>query len=240
MQVVPNAASAETKKKQVENMFDDIAPRYDLLNRILSLRIDTLWRKRVRKLLAPHQPQVLLDIATGTGDLAIELAKLHPKKIIGFDLSAEMLSYGQKKINAKKLNNLITMQKGDSEDMPFEDAYFDAITVAFGVRNFENLDKGLAEIYRVLKTDKHFVILEFSKVKAFPFKQFYAFYSRYIIPTVGKLLNQSKEAYDYLPNSVAVFPEGEEMCLILKNIGFKNVTCKKLTFGIASIYYCKK
>jgi demethylmenaquinone methyltransferase/2-methoxy-6-polyprenyl-1,4-benzoquinol methylase len=240
MQVVPNSSSADSKKTQVENMFDDIAPRYDLLNRILSLRIDTLWRKRVRKLLAPHNPKKLLDIATGTGDLAIELAKLNPEEIVGLDLSAEMLSYGEIKIKDRKLDHLISMQKGDSENLTFQDNTFDAITVAFGVRNFENLEKGLNEIHRVLKPKKHFIILEFSKVKTFPFKQLYHVYSRYIIPTIGKLLNQSKEAYSYLPNSVAVFPEGEEMCLILNKIGFKNVTCKKLTFGVASIYYCEK
>lgn len=240
MQVVPNSSSADSKKKQVENMFDDIAPRYDLLNRILSMRVDTLWRKQVRKLLIPHAPKKILDIATGTGDLAIELVKLQPDEIIGLDLSAEMLNYGRKKIESKRLDQLISLQQGDSENLPFENDEFDAITVAFGVRNFENLNEGLSEILRVLKPQKHFIILEFSKVKTFPFKQFYQFYSRYIIPTVGKLLNQSKEAYSYLPNSVAVFPEGEEMCLILKNIGFKKVTCKKLTFGIASIYYCEK
>lgn len=240
MQVVPNASSTDTKKAQVENMFDDIAPRYDLLNRVLSLRIDTLWRKKVRKLLAPHKPQKVLDIATGTGDLAIELAKLQPQEIIGFDLSAEMLHYGQKKIEAKNLDRLISMQKGDSENMPFDTETFDAITVAFGVRNFENLNKGLQEIHRVLKTNKHFIILEFSKVKTFPLKQLYAFYFRYITPTIGKLLSKNKEAYSYLHDSVEVFPEGEEMCLILKKIGFKNVTCKTLSFGIASIYYCEK
>ena len=240
MQVVPNSSSSETKKKQVENMFDDIAPRYDLLNRILSMRIDTIWRKRVRKLLEPHAPKKILDIATGTGDLAIELVNLHPDEIIGLDLSAEMLNYGSKKIVSKKLQHLISLQQGDSEDLPFEENSFDAITVAFGVRNFENLKKGLAEIYRVLRPKKHFIILEFSKVKTFPLKQLYHFYFRYITPTVGKLLSKNKEAYSYLPNSVAVFPEGDEMCLILKNIGFNKVTCKTLTFGIASIYYCEK
>lgn len=240
MQVVPNSSSADTKKAQVEHMFDDIAPRYDLLNRILSMRIDTLWRKRVRKLLQPHQPKKILDIATGTGDLAIELSKLDPTQIVGLDLSAEMLHYGQQKIEAKKLDKLIHLQKGDSEALPFEENTFDAITVAFGVRNFENLEQGLSEIHRVLKPKKHFVILEFSKVKTFPLKQLYTFYFRYITPAVGKLLSKNKEAYSYLPNSVAVFPEGEEMCLILKKIGFKNVLCKKLTFGIASIYYCEK
>ena len=240
MQVVPSSTSTDGKKAQVENMFDDIAPRYDLLNRILSLRIDTLWRKRVRKLLAPHQPKKVLDIATGTGDLAIELAKLQPEEIIGLDLSAEMISYGIKKVENKNLNHLISFQKGDSENLPFNDNQFDAITVAFGVRNFENLEKGLSEIYRVLKPEKQFVILEFSKVKAFPFKQLYHFYFRYITPTIGKLLSKNKEAYSYLPNSVAVFPEGEEMCLILEKIGFKKVVCKSLTFGVASIYHCEK
>lgn len=240
MQVVPNSTSSDSKKAQVENMFDDIAPRYDLLNRILSLRIDTLWRKRVRKLLAPHQPQKILDIATGTGDLAIELAKLNPSEIIGVDLSAEMIAYGDKKLIAKKLDHFISFQKGDSENLQFTDNTFDAATVAFGVRNFENLEKGLSEIHRVLKPGKQFIILEFSKVKTFPLKQLYHFYFRYITPTIGKLLSNNQEAYSYLPNSVAVFPEGEEMCLILEKVGFKKVVCKSLTFGVASIYHCEK
>ncbi len=240
MQVVPNSSSADSKKKQVENMFDDIAPRYDLLNRILSMRIDTLWRKRVRKLLEPHAPKRILDIATGTCDLAIELEKLNPEQIIGLDLSAEMLHYGSKKIASKQLDHVISLQQGDSENLPYNDKSFDAITVAFGVRNFEHLEKGLSEIYRVLKPQKHFIILEFSKVKSFPLKQLYHFYFRYITPAVGKLLSKNKEAYSYLPNSVAVFPEGDEMCLILKNIGFKKVICKTLTFGVASIYFCEK
>ncbi len=240
MQVLPNAASADTKKQQVENMFDSIAPRYDLLNRILSLRIDTLWRKKVRKLLAPHAPKKILDIATGTGDLAIELAKLQPNQIIGVDLSQQMISFGNKKLKSKSLDNLITLEKGDSENLRFENDRFDAITVAFGVRNFENLEKGLNEIYRVLKPQKQFIILEFSKVKTFPIKQLYHFYFRYVTPMVGKLLSKNQDAYSYLPNSVAAFPEGEEMCLILKKIGFKNVVCKSLTFGVASIYYSEK
>jgi demethylmenaquinone methyltransferase/2-methoxy-6-polyprenyl-1,4-benzoquinol methylase len=227
MQVVPNATSAERKKKQVEHMFDDIAPKYDLLNRILSLRIDTIWRKQVRKLLAPHRPSIILDVATGTGDLAIELAKLHPKQIVGIDISAQMISFGNKKLKSKNMDTIIQLRK-------------DAATVAFGVRNFENLEKGLSEIQRVLKPGGAFIILEFSKVKHFPIKQLYNFYFRYITPTIGKLLSKNKEAYTYLPNSVAVFPEGEEMCLILEKIGFKEVVCKSLTFGVASIYYCKK
>lgn len=221
-------------------MFDDIAPRYDLLNRILSLRIDTLWRKRVRKILAPHQPKKILDIATGTGDLAIELAKLQPERIVGVDLSAEMIAYGNKKLDAKKLDHFIKFEKGDSENLRFENDTFDAATVAFGVRNFEHLEKGLSEIHRVLKPGKQFVILEFSKVKTFPLKQLYHFYFRYITPTIGKLLSKNREAYSYLPNSVAAFPEGEEMCLILKKVGFKKVICKSLTFGVASIYQCEK
>ncbi len=240
MQVVPNATSAESKKKQVEHMFDDIAPKYDLLNRILSLRIDTIWRKQVRKLLAPHRPSIILDVATGTGDLAIELAKLHPKQIVGIDISAQMISFGNKKLKSKNMDTIIQLRKGDSENIEFDLDTFDAATVAFGVRNFENLEKGLSEIQRVLKPGGAFIILEFSKVKHFPIKQLYNFYFRYITPTIGKLLSKNKEAYTYLPNSVAVFPEGEEMCLILEKIGFKEVVCKSLTFGVASIYYCKK
>jgi demethylmenaquinone methyltransferase / 2-methoxy-6-polyprenyl-1,4-benzoquinol methylase len=240
MAVLPNSASKASKKEQVEQMFDDIAPNYDKLNHILSFQIDNVWRKRVRNKLAPQQPQEILDIATGTADLAIELSKLKPKHIIGLDLSAQMLAAGEEKIKAKKLTHIISLEKGDSEAMRFEDNRFDAITVSFGVRNFEHLEKGLSEIHRVLKPGKAFIILEFSKVKSFPMKQLYGFYSRYIIPLIGKLFSKNNEAYTYLPNSVQVFPEGEEMCLILKNIGFTNIICKRLTFGIASMYYCEK
>jgi demethylmenaquinone methyltransferase/2-methoxy-6-polyprenyl-1,4-benzoquinol methylase len=191
-------------------------------------------------MLKPYQPKHILDLATGTADLAIELVNLKPTQIIGGDLSAQMLAVGQTKIEAKKLTSVIQLVKTDAEKMPFNDNQFDAITIAFGVRNFENLSKGLAEMNRVLKPGGQLFILEFSKVKTFPIKQFYNLYFRYITPTIGKLFSKSSQAYSYLPNSVAVFPEGEEMCVILQESGFKNTLCKPVSFGIASIYQAEK
>lgn len=239
-QVVPDIHSDAGKKEQIEGMFDDIAPQYDFLNRLLSFRIDVLWRKQVRRIVAAYHPQEILDVATGTGDLAIELSTLQPRKIVGADLSANMLAVGIEKIKQKKLSHIIDMVKTDAEHMPFRNEQFDAVTVAFGVRNFENLQLGLAEIKRVLKPGAPLVILEFSKVKMFPLKQLYHAYFRYITPLIGKLFSKSRNAYTYLPNSVAVFPEGEEMCVILQNTGFKQATCKPVSFGIASIYIAIK
>jgi demethylmenaquinone methyltransferase / 2-methoxy-6-polyprenyl-1,4-benzoquinol methylase len=238
--VLPDEQSSLNKKKQIENMFDDIAGRYDFLNRLLSFRTDTLWRKKVVKIVSKYQPTSILDIATGTGDLAIALSALQPKKITGLDLSAQMLAMGQQKIESRNLTSIIELVKGDSEQLPFPDNSYEAVTVAFGVRNFENLENGLKEIYRVLKPGCPFVILEFSKVKIFPFKQFFSLYFRYITPLIGKIFSRSSKAYTYLPNSVAVFPEGEEMNVILQQIGFKKTTCHTLSLGIASIYHCEK
>lgn len=238
--VVPDQNSSLAKKKQVEQMFDGIASRYDLINRVLSLRIDVLWRRKVIQLLKKYQPKVILDVATGTADLAIAMQRLRPAKIIGLDLSAQMLAVGQQKIETEGLDGLIELVKGDSENLPFDSNHFDAVTVAFGVRNFENLQKGLDELYRVLKPGAPLVILEFSKVKVFPIKQFYHFYFRYITPFIGKLFSRDQKAYTYLPNSVAVFPEGEEMCVILQGTGFNHIECKPLSFGIATIYLAQK
>lgn len=238
--VVPDSSSTLAKKEQVEKMFDGIASRYDLLNRVLSFRIDVLWRREVIRILSRFKPLRILDVATGTADLAIALNSLQPEKIVGLDLSAQMLAVGQDKVNSRQLQQKIQLVKGDSESLPFENDSFDAVTVAFGVRNFENLQTGLDEIFRVLKPEAPFVILEFSKVKTFPVKQFYQFYFRYITPFVGKLISRDKKAYTYLPNSVAVFPEGEELCVILRQTGFKKVECKPLSFGIASIYFAQK
>lgn len=238
--VVPDSSSTLAKKEQVEKMFDGIASRYDLLNRVLSFRIDVLWRRRVIEILNQFKPRRILDVATGTADLAIALSALQPEQVVGLDLSAQMLAVGQEKVNARRLNQKIQLVKGDSEALPFEPETFDAVTVAFGVRNFENLQKGLNEIFKVLKPGAPFVILEFSKVKTFPVKQFYQIYFRYITPFIGKLLSRDQKAYTYLPNSVAVFPEGEEMCVILRQTGFKKVECKPLSFGIASIYFAQK
>lgn len=238
--IVPDQNSSLNKKQQVENMFDGIAHKYDFLNRLLSFRIDVLWRKKVIQLLIPFKPVKILDVATGTADLAIALTALLPEKITAIDISANMLEIGRQKVAKLGLNHSIELQKADCENLPFEDQHFDAVTVAFGVRNFENLDKGLNEIRRVLKVDGNLVILEFSKVKKAPIKQFYHFYFRFITPAIGRLFSKSSTAYNYLPNSVQVFPEGEEMCVILQNLGFKKVTCKSLSFGIASIYHCQK
>jgi demethylmenaquinone methyltransferase/2-methoxy-6-polyprenyl-1,4-benzoquinol methylase len=238
--ILPNNQSNVSKKEQVQNMFDEIAPKYDFLNHLLSFNIDKIWRKNVLKILRPSQPKYILDVATGTADLAIALAALQPTEIIGMDLSRKMLDAGQLKIENKQLEKIITLEQGDSEQLKYNTNQFDAVTVAFGVRNFEHLEKGLAEINRVLKPNGTFVILEFSKVKVFPLKQLYQFYSRYIMPAVGKFFSSSTNAYSYLPNSVEVFPEGEELCLILQRVGFKNIVCKPQTFGVATIYIAQK
>ena len=217
-------------------MFDNISPKYDLLNRVLSMGIDIQWRKDVIKMVKASNPQTILDIATGTGDLAIMMAKNTNAKITGLDLSAGMLDVGRKKVKEAGLDSRIEMVQGDSENLPFQDNSFDCITVSFGVRNFENLEKGLAEINRVLKPGGTFVILEFSYPTAFPMKQLYTFYSKNILPAIGKMVSKDQSAYTYLPDSVRAFPHGEEMKNILKSVNFTQPIDKKLTFGIASIY----
>jgi len=234
--VKPYSDSDLTKKQQVEQMFDNISGKYDLLNRILSMGIDVSWRKKVVKSVKKENPKTLLDIATGTGDLAIAMAKETDAKITGFDLSAGMLEVGKRKIAEENLQDRIEMIQGDAEKMPFADDSFDVITVAFGVRNFENLKNGLDDIYRVLKPGGKFIILEFSQPEAVPMKQLYTFYSRYILPKIGKKISKDQSAYTYLPDSVKAFPYGDEMKKILKNSNFVEPFDKKLTFGIASIY----
>jgi demethylmenaquinone methyltransferase/2-methoxy-6-polyprenyl-1,4-benzoquinol methylase len=234
--VKPYSDSELPKKQQVEQMFDNISGNYDLLNRILSMGIDVSWRKKVVKSVQKENPATILDIATGTGDLAIAMAKATSAKITGFDLSAGMLEVGKKKVAEQKLDKQIEMIQGDAENMPFADNSFDVITVAFGVRNFENLEKGLDEIYRVLKPGGKFIILEFSQPESFPMKQLYDFYSRHILPRIGKKISKDQSAYTYLPDSVKAFPYGEEMKNILKSSKFVQPLDKKLTFGIASIY----
>lgn len=228
------------KKVQVEEMFDNIAHRYDFLNHLLSMNIDKLWRRRVIKLLKPLQPKVMLDVATGTGDFAIEAMRLNPDKIVGLDLSEEMLSYGRVKIEKKGLTDTIEMVKGDSENLPFDDNTFDAITVGFGVRNFENLEKGLSEMLRVLKPGGRLAVLEFSKPRVFPVKQIFNFYFHYVLPIIGKWFSSDSRAYTYLPESVETFPESEKFTAILSSLGFKSVECERLTFGISSIYLGEK
>lgn len=229
------------KKKQVELMFDNIARRYDFLNHFLSMGIDKLWRKKAISLLKDLQPKQILDIATGTGDLAITAAKkLKPEKIIGIDLSQKMLAYGRLKIKKKNLGSIIELKQGDSENIEFADNNFDALTVAFGVRNFENLDKGLNEMYRVLRSGGKAIILEFSKPRTFPVNHIYNFYFKRILPTWGKMIAKDNSAYTYLPESVNAFPDGDLFLNHLKKAGFKNTKQISLTFGIASIYIAEK
>jgi demethylmenaquinone methyltransferase / 2-methoxy-6-polyprenyl-1,4-benzoquinol methylase len=238
--VVPYQESNLTKKAQVEKMFDTIAPKYDMLNRVLSLGIDISWRKKVIKLLQDVPKTHFLDIATGTADLAMMLAELKPQKITGIDISQQMLNAGDVKIAQANLQNIITLQKADAEQIPFSNDTFAAATVAFGVRNFANLDAGLSEIKRVLQPNGKLIILEFSKVKIFPIKQLFEFYFRYITPLISKLLGSNMQAYQYLPQSVAAFPQGKEMCSILQGIGYSKVSCINLSLGIASIYIAHK
>lgn len=233
--------SSMGKKDEVEQMFDNISHRYDFLNRLLSIGIDIQWRKRVVKIIQNTQPSTILDVATGTGDLAIALAQKNPQAhITGFDLSNGMLEHGRKKVKERKLEQQIDMIQGDAENMPFDDNSFDAVTVAFGARNFETLEKGLKEIYRVLKPGGTFVILEFSQPQKFPMKQLYNFYFKNILPIIGKTFSKDHRAYTYLPESVQVFPYGKKLNQILLNLNFKNPSNKELTFGIASIYTSTK
>jgi len=240
MQVLPYKDKKLGKKEQVALMFDNISHRYDFLNHFLSMGIDILWRKKAISQLKNVKPKTILDIATGTGDFALEALKLNPEKIIGVDISAGMLKVGQKKIEKLNLTDKITLQLADSENLPFESNYFDAVTVSFGVRNFEHLEKGLTEMYRVLAEGGTVVILEFSQPTSFPFKQGYSFYSKVILPTIGKMVSNDNAAYTYLPESVEAFPFGDDFLKVLKKVGFKECKCMPLTFGISSIYVAKK
>ena len=234
--VVKPYDSGQSKKEEVAQMFNNISANYDFLNHFLSLGIDHLWRKRAVKQLQKQQPKVLLDLATGTGDFAIACLKLKPEKIIGMDISSGMLEVGKQKMKKRAFDNIIDMQLGDSENMPFEDHTFDAITVGFGVRNYENLEKGLGEMLRVLKPGGQAVILEFSKPKAFPVKQLFGFYSKVLIPLFGKYISKDERAYTYLPESVAAFPEGAAFVGVLQKVGYQTSEPIRLSGGIASIY----
>lgn len=238
--ITPYKDSSLGKKEQVAQMFDNISGNYDGLNRVISLGIDMKWRKKVVALVAEKNPETILDIATGTGDLVIMMSNTSAKKIIGLDISAGMLEVGKQKIEAKKLTEKIEMVLGDSENMPYPDNYFDAITVSFGIRNFETLEKGLAEIYRVLKPNGIFVILETSVPTKFPFKQGYTFYTKFILPIIGKIFSKDNDAYGYLSESAANFPFGENLNNILRKISF--IECKAMpqTFGVATIYTATK
>ncbi len=237
---LPYKNQEQSKKQQVADMFNNISKRYDFLNHFLSMGIDILWRKKAIKQLKPHQPKLILDIATGTGDLAIEALKLKPEKIIGVDISEGMLEVGRKKMIELGVEDQVEMRMGDSEQLLFEDNKFDAVIVAFGVRNFENLEKGLADMRRVLKDGGKLVVLEFSKPTKFPMKQLYGFYFKAILPLIGKLVSSDNAAYTYLPESVAEFPYGQQFLDVLEKTGYKNTQCKPLTFGISSIYTASK
>ena len=238
--VKPYKNSDRTKKEQVTKMFDNISNEYDNLNRVISFGIDVKWRNKVVSLVNNLSPETILDVATGTGDLAISLVKTNAKKIIGLDISDGMLEVGRKKISKKELGSTIEMVLGDSENLLFEDNSFDAITVAFGVRNFENLDIGLSEIFRVLKPNGIFVILETSVPTKTPFKQGYKFYTKYILPVIGKLFSKDRSAYSYLSESASLFPYGDVLNNILRQNGFIDVKDHPQTFGVATIYTASK
>lgn len=238
--VKPYNDASKSKKEEVAEMFNNISKRYDFLNHFLSLGIDKIWRKKAIAELKEINPIRILDIATGTGDFALAALKINPKEVVGIDISEGMLAVGKEKMIAKKVDNIITMQLGDSENLPFEDNYFDGLTVGFGVRNFENLEKGLAEMLRVIRPGGKAIILEFSKPKNFPIKQVFGFYSKYFIPFFGKNISKDEKAYAYLPESVQAFPEGENFKAILSKVGYKNVTSKLVSGGIATIYIGRK
>lgn len=238
--VVPLPESDLNKKEQVAGMFDRIAGKYDFLNHLLSLGIDKGWRKKAIRSIAPIQPKQILDVATGTGDFAIACLAINPDKVTGVDISEGMLAVGRTKMKDKQLDHKISLMYGDSEQLPFEDGSFDAITCAYGVRNFENLEKGLSQMQRVLRPGGRMAILEFSHPKNFPFRQLYKFYFRYILPTIGKAVSKDATAYTYLPQSVAAFPEGTDFLNILTKCGFKQVKARPLTFGITTLYTAEK
>ncbi|WP_417591322.1 bifunctional demethylmenaquinone methyltransferase/2-methoxy-6-polyprenyl-1,4-benzoquinol methylase UbiE [Owenweeksia hongkongensis] len=239
-EVKPYKEAEGSKKEQVAQMFDSISQRYDFLNHMLSMNIDKGWRKKVVKIAAAEGPKQILDVATGTGDLAIALTKAKPDSIMGIDISNGMLEVGRKKIKEKGLTQIITLQQADSEDLPFEDNTFDIVTVAFGVRNFENLEKGMSEIRRVLKPGGKALVLEFSQPTGFPFKQVYKFYFKNILPTLGKAISKDASAYTYLPESVNAFPYGQKFVDVLENVGFTQNKFQPVTFGVATIYEAVK
>jgi len=238
--ITPYQNSELGKKQQVEKMFDTISDNYDKLNKVISLGSDLKWKKKIAYKVNQQHPSKILDVATGTADLAIMLSQTSAKQIIGVDISEGMLKVGRKKIEEKKLSDRIVLIQADSENLPFEDDYFDAITVAYGIRNFENLEKGLSEIFRVLQSNGIFVILETSVPTKFPFKQGYKFYCNVILPIIGKLFSKDKKAYGYLSKSAFNFPFGEKLNNILKKNGFINVENKPQMFGVATIYIASK
>lgn len=240
MTVVPYKDQNISKKEQVAQMFNSISGRYDFLNHLLSLGIDKRWRKKAIRILEAAKPKLILDVATGTADFALQALSINPEKIVGVDISDGMLEVGRKKVSQRGLNSKIELRLADSENLPFPDNNFDAVTVGFGVRNFENLKKGLLEINRVMKPGALLVVLEFSRPSRFPFKQVYNFYFKFILPKIGRLVSHDKSAYTYLPESVEAFPDGDKFVAILQETGFINTACKSLTFGVSSIYTAQK
>jgi demethylmenaquinone methyltransferase/2-methoxy-6-polyprenyl-1,4-benzoquinol methylase len=238
--VVPYKDQSKSKKEQVANMFNTISPQYDFLNHLLSGGIDIIWRKKAINLLQNKGIKTMLDIATGTGDFAIEALKLNPEKIVGVDISEGMLSVGIEKMKKMGLEKTIQLQKGDSEKLPFSDNSFDAVIVSFGVRNFENLQKGLSDMFRVTKPGGYCLILEFSNPRSFPMKQLYTFYSKYCLPFLGKMISKDPSAYTYLPESVKAFPDGPDFIQIFKSTGYSETKWIPMTGGICSIYIGQK
>jgi len=238
--VVPYKDDSGAKKQQVAKMFNRISGRYDFLNHFLSMGIDIAWRRKAIRLLRGLEPKQILDVATGTGDFAIEALKLKPESVVGVDISEGMLEVGQRKIRDRHLEGVIDLRLGDSENLPFPDNIFDAVIVAFGVRNFENLEQGLSEMLRVVKPGGQVVILEFSKPLKFPMKQLYNVYFTAILPRIGRSISRDQEAYRYLPESVKAFPDGTSFLAVLSGLGYKNPQCEPLTFGISSLYWGSK
>lgn len=235
--ITPYKDQQSTKKEQVATMFNNISKTYDFLNHFMSLGIDIIWRKQAIKELLKEKPQYILDVATGTGDFAFEaLEILKPQKIVGVDISQGMLNIADEKIIKRGKSDVFEVRLGDSEKLLFDENTFDAVTVAYGVRNFENLEKGIADMLRVLKPGGKVVILEFSKPKKFPVKHLYNFYFHYITPTIGKVFSKDASAYSYLPESVEAFPDGQRFVSLMDKVGYKNTKCRPLAFGICSIY----
>jgi demethylmenaquinone methyltransferase/2-methoxy-6-polyprenyl-1,4-benzoquinol methylase len=240
LEVKPYKEQEGSKKEQVAQMFDNISPKYDFLNRFLSLGIDIQWRKKLVKIVRKQNPKTILDVATGTADLAIELSKIEGTQIAGVDISAGMLNVGKEKIKKKNLDHRIELKLGDGEELPFEENSFDAVTISFGIRNFQDYPKGLKDIYRVIKPGGYLYVLEFSQPESAPFKQIYNFYFKYILPKWGKLVSKDNAAYTYLPESVEAFPYGQKFLDAMTTARFKESQLKELTFGISTIYWGKK
>lgn len=239
-EVKPYNKENSSKKEEVAEMFNNISEKYDYLNHLLSLGIDKIWRRKAIKILKTYNPKKILDVATGTGDFAIASLKLKPESVIGIDISKGMIEKGKQKLCRKGITDKVVLQLGDSENLDFKDDTFDGLTVAFGVRNFEDLEKGLAEMRRVLRPGGVAIILEFSKPRKFPVKQTFGFYSKYVIPKIGKSVSKDDSAYAYLPESVAAFPEGDDFLNILNKVGYKNTRSKMVSGGIATIYVGEK